>query len=115
MPKDVLDLDRLKEEVVEYLGGSGLPIFYCFGVPGEEGYVYWDTQHHPDWRQFADVARESGARLFLFVCRELDAAELSGARDTLSDVEMADGDREDASAFLDTLRPHVGHVAWLRI
>src|SRR5437870_4558739 len=111
MAKEVVDLDRLKQEVVEYLGGSGLPIFYCFGVPAEEGYVYWDTEHHSDWRQFADVARESGARLFLFVCRELDAGELAQARETLSEVEMVDGDREDATAFLDTLRPHIGHVA----
>ena len=115
MLKSDVDLDRLKTEILEYLGTGSVPIFYCFGVPGEEGHVYWDSQQRPDWRQFIDVARDAGAKLFLFTCHELEADELDGARDTLADVEMEDGDREDASEFLNKLRSHVGHVAWLRI
>jgi hypothetical protein len=109
------DLDRLKGEVLDYLRAAGLPIYYAFGVPGEEGFAYWDTEQYPDWRQFTDVAREAGSRMFLFSSRQLAAEELLGARETLGEVEMADNDREDASDFLDTLRPNVGRVAWLRI
>ena len=115
MPAKDQDLDRLKGEVLDYLRAAGLPIYYSFGMPGEEGFAYWDTEQYPDWRQFTDVAREAGARMFLFSSRQLADEELIGARETLAEVEMADNDREDAGDFLDTLRPNVGRVAWLRI
>jgi hypothetical protein len=115
MPARDQDLDRLKGEVLDYLRAAGLPIYYCFGMPGEEGFAYWDTEQHPDWRQFTDVAREAGARMFLFSSREFADEELMSARETLGEVEMADNDREDAGDFLNTLRPNVGKIAWLRI
>ncbi len=115
MPPKDQDLDRLKGEVLDYLRAAGLPIYYSFGGPGEEGFAYWDTEQYPDWRQFTDVAREAGARMFLFSSRQLAAEELTGAKETLAEVEMADNDREDAGDFLDTLRPNIGRVAWLRI
>ena len=116
MLKSDVDLNRMKAEMLEYLGTGGVPIFYCFGVPGEEGYVYWDNRQHPDWRQFIDVAREAGAKLFLFASHELETEELSGARDTLSDV----GDLADVSqgscrcparrSFARAHHCHLGHL-----
>lgn len=115
MPKNDLELDSLKNEVLEYLRAAGLPIFYGFGIPGEESYTYWDAGQYPDWRQFVDVAKESGARLLLFSSRMFDADELRMARETLEEVEMADNDRDDANEFLDGIRSKVGHVAWIRV
>ncbi len=115
MPTKDFDLDRLRGEILDYVRSVGLPIFHCQGIPGEEGFLYWDAAAYPDFRQFSDVAREAGARMFLFSSLEFSSDEMDGARETLADVEMADNDREDANDFLDSLRPNVGHVAWVRI
>ena len=115
MAKNVSEIDRLKDEVLDYLRTTGSPIFHAIGLPGEEGFIFWDAAQYPDWRQFIDVARESGARTFLFSSRALDAGELDGARETLDEVEMADAARREAVEFISTLRPQVGHIAWVRI
>ena len=98
MPAKDQDLDRLKGEVLDYLRAAGLPIYYCFGMPGEDGFAYWDTEQHPDWRQFTDVAREAGARMFLFSSRELADEELTGARETLGEAAGILMERDKVSA-----------------
>ncbi len=115
MPKGSLELQRLKTEILEYLRSVGLPVFYCLGIPGDEGFIFWDHAQYPDWRQFIDVAKESGARMFLFSSRDLTLEELQTAREALEEVAAESSEREDAVAFLDSLHQHVGHGAWVRV
>ena len=108
-------MDRLKTEILDSLNSSGLPLFYALGMPGEEGFVYWDNIQFPDWKQFIDVARQSGATMFLFSSHQLIAEELQAARDMIEEVEMKGLDREGAFEMLDAMRTHLGHEAWLRV
>ena len=111
----VVELDRLKSEALDYLRTNGAPIFFAAGIPGEDGFYFWDAEQYPDWRQFVDVGRESGARLFQFSSEALDRDEIDGANETLELTEMPAEERRDAQAFLVMIEPNIGHTAWLRI
>ena len=108
-------MDRLKTEILESLTETGLPIYYALGMPGEEGFVYWDNIQFPDWKHFIDVAKKSGANMFLFSSHQLIAEEIQAARDMIEDVEMKGLDRDGAFEMLDSMRAHLGHEAWVRV
>ena len=115
MPPTELDLDRMRNEMQGYLRLSGLPVFYGLGGPDEENYTYWDTRTYPDWRQFMDVAKESGARLLVFSSTVLQVEDVDMALEHLEEAAM---EREERSQFLDRLnilRLHEGQAAWVRI
>lgn len=108
-------LDRLKNEILDHLREIGLPIFYAMGGPGDEGFVYWDNLHYPDWKQFIQVARDAGASMFLFSSHQLSAGELESAHETIEDVEMKGLDRDGAFEMIDGMRAHLGDEAWVRL
>ncbi len=115
MPQTELDLDRLRSEMMDYMRDTGLPIFYGLGTPEEDDYVFWDTAAFPDWRQFVDVAKESGARLLLFSSQALTDTDLEQAIEKLGECDL---NREDRGFFMrqfEQLRKHVGQTAWVRI
>jgi len=101
--------------MMDYLRQSGLPIFYGLGLPEEDDYTYWDTRSFPDWRQFVDVARESGARLLIFSYDEFDEEELDQAIEKLDECELDPEERLPYLKRFEALRKQVGHTDWVRI
>ena len=115
MPPTELDLDRLRSEMMDYMRDTGLPIFYAVGAPEEDDYIFWDTGAFPDWRQFVDVAKESGARLLVFCSQALTDGELEQAMEKLSECDL---NREESGFYLkqfEALRRRIGQTAWVRI
>jgi len=90
-----LNLDTLKQEVLEYLDSAGFAVFH--GHPGGlEGppVILWDTEHHPDYRMFLEVARKAGVNLVVFATREFEAADLD---DLLAQIETASSPAKSAA------------------
>jgi hypothetical protein len=97
-----LNLDTLKREILEYLNASGLAVFH--GRPGGldgQSLVLWDTERHPDYRMFLDVARKSDTRVIIFASREFQAADID---DLLAQVEDLDLSREEQREYQTRLR-----------
>ena len=72
-----LNLDTLKQEILEFLDSAGFAVFYS--SPGSlDGFplVLWDTERHPDYQMFLDVARKSGIKLVMFASREFETSEV---------------------------------------
>jgi len=115
MPKTEVDLTRLRAEMMDYMRHTGLPVFYGIGMPEEEEFVYWDTREFPDWRQFIDVAKESGARMLLFSSESFDEEELDQAFEKLSEGDMPSEDRLPYVRQLEALRRLVGQTSWVRV
>jgi hypothetical protein len=100
-----LNLDTLKLEVLEYLDASGFAVFH--GHPGSlEGppAVLWDSEHHPDYRMFLEVARKAGINLVVFGTREFEAADLDDLLAQLDDCELTREERRDYESRLRELR-----------
>jgi len=100
-----LNLDTLKQEVLEYLDSAGFAV--CHGHPGGlEGppVVLWDTEHYPDYRMFLEVARKAGINLVVFGTREFEAADLDDLVAQLDDCELTREERRDYESRLRELR-----------
>ena len=97
-----LNLDTLKQEILDYLVSTGFATFH--GSPGGlEGLpmVLWDTQRHPDYRMFLEVAQKIGVKLVLFASREFDAAEVDELAAQLEECELS---REEYRGYESRLR-----------
>ncbi|MGA1996980.1 MAG: hypothetical protein ABSH45_14490, partial [Bryobacteraceae bacterium] len=72
-----LNLDTLKREMLDYLAGSGLAVYYS-SPGGLEGMpmVLWDIERHPDYQMFLEVARKAGATMVVFAAREFEASDI---------------------------------------
>jgi hypothetical protein len=97
-----LNLDTLKREILDYLDSNEFAVFHG-SAGGLDGFplVLWDTEHHPDYQMFLDVARKSGVKLILFATREFEAADLD---DLLGQLEACGLTREEHRDYESRLR-----------
>jgi hypothetical protein len=111
-----LNLDTLKREILEYLDSSGLAVFH--GSPGGldgQSLVLWDTERHPDYQMFLDVALKSEARVIIFASREFLAADTEDLLAQLDDLELTRGEKRDYEKRLRELRIHEGVTCSLEL
>jgi hypothetical protein len=98
-----LNLDTLRAEIQEHLEARGLVVFHSFPrTTADSGAgVHWDTDRHPDYREFIAAAEASGSRLVTLYAREFSAEMVEDALDQLTDAKM---DREERRAIESRLR-----------
>jgi hypothetical protein len=111
-----LNLDTLKQEILEYLGSTGFAIFH--GSPGGlEGLpmVLWDTERHPDYQMFLEAAQKIGVKLILFASREFDAAEVDEVIAQLDECELSRDEYRDYESRLRDLRGYEGVTCTLEL
>ena len=104
-----LNLDTLKREMLDYLAGSGLAVYYS-SPGGLEGMplVLWDTERHPDYQMFLEVARKAGATMILFAAREFEASDIDDLLAQLDDCGLERDERRDYEKRLRDLRSYLG-------
>jgi hypothetical protein len=111
-----LNLDTLKQEILEYLGSTGFAIFH--GTPGGlDGLpmVLWDTERHPDYQMFLEVARQTGVKLILFASREFEAGEVDEVVEQLDDCELSREEYRGYESSLRDLRVYEGVTCTLEL
>lgn len=104
-----LNLDTLKREILDYLASSGFVIFH--GSPGGlEGLplVLWDSERHPDYQMFLEVARQAGAKIVIFASREFDADEIDELSSSLEDLDLTREEQREYESRLRDLRIYTG-------
>jgi hypothetical protein len=111
-----LNLDTLKHEILDYLDSSEFAVFR--GSPGGlEGLpmVLWDTEHHPDYQMFLDVARKAGVKLILFAAGEFEAADLDDLLMQLEDCGLTREEQREYESRLRKLRGFEGVTCSLEL
>jgi hypothetical protein len=111
-----LNLDTLKQEILEFLNASGFAVFHS--IPGGlEGFpiVLWDTERFPDYQMFLDVARQSGIKLILLAVREFESSDLDDLLAQLDDCELTREERRDYESRLRELRIFTGVTCSLEL
>jgi hypothetical protein len=111
-----LNLDTLKREILEYLESSGLAVFH--GSPGGldgQTMVLWDTERHPDYRMFLDVALKSETRVIVFASREFAAADTEDLLSQLDELDLTRDEKRDYEKRLRALRVHEGVTCSLEL
>ncbi|HXM45320.1 MAG TPA: hypothetical protein VN924_29055 [Bryobacteraceae bacterium] len=104
-----LNLDTLKQEILEYLEHSEFAIFRS-ASGGLEGLpmVLWDAERYPDYQMFLDTARKTGAKMILFAAREFESPEVDEAVEELGECDLSREERRDLETRLRELRVHEG-------
>jgi hypothetical protein len=111
-----LNLDTLKREILDYLDSSGLAVFHgCPGGLDGQSMVLWDTERHPDYQTFLDVAVKSETRLIIFASREFVAADTEDLLAQLEELDLTRDEKRDYEKRLRALRAHEGVTCSLEL
>ena len=111
-----LNLDTLKREILEYLDSTGFAIFHsCPGGLEGQPMVLWDAERHPDYRMFLEVAHKSGVHLFVFACREFEAAYLDDLLGQLDELDLTREEHRDYQQRLRDLRIYEGQTCAIEL
>lgn len=111
-----LNLDTLKLEILEFLETSGFAVFH--GNPGGlEGLpmVLWDTDRHPDYRMFLEVAQRCDAKLVVFGAREFESEHIDDVVSQLDECNLDRDERRDYESRLRKLRVYAGQTCSLEL
>jgi hypothetical protein len=111
-----LNLDTLKREILEYLNSSGFAIFHS-SPGGLEGLpmVLWDTEGHPDYQMFLEVAKKSGIQIILFASREFETSDLDDLMSQIEELDISRDEQRDYEKRLRGLRGYEGQTCSLEL
>lgn len=111
-----LNLESLKNEILDYLERSEFAVFRSFSG-GLEGLpiITWDIDSFPDYRQFLDVARKVGVKLVLFAARELEAEEIEELLEEVEDATLTREERREVDRRIKDAQRRVGATCSLEL
>ncbi len=111
-----VNLDSLKSEILEHLGSEGFVVFHGYSrLADTDSFVAWDTDRHPDYREFLKVARQAGVTLIVFNDRQFSAEHLEDATERLEDCELTTEERRTLERRLRELRGYEGFTCGLEL
>jgi hypothetical protein len=104
-----LNLDTLKQEILEYLEHSEFAVFRS-APGGLEGLpiILWDAERYPDYQMFLETARKTGAKMILFASSEFESTEIDDTVEELDECDLTREERRDLESRLRELRGHEG-------
>lgn len=110
------NLNTLKRDIQEYLDASGFAVFHS-SPGGLEGMpmVLWDTERHPDYRTFLEVAQKSGVPIVVFATRAFEASDLDDLLGQLEDIELTREEQREYESRLRAFRIHEGQTCLIEL
>jgi hypothetical protein len=112
-----LNLDTLKREILGYLDESGFAVFHS--LPGSldpsANAILWDSEHHPDYQMFLDVARKTGIKLILFGSAEFATSDLDELVEQLDAADLPRDDQREYRSRLRDLRAYEGQTCSIEL
>ena len=111
-----LNLDSIKDEILEQLSGQGFAVFYGYCRSGESRpLAFWDTVRTPDFRPFLATARQAGVSLVVFHYIEFVPPMVEDAMDRLEDCEMSADERRGFERRLRDMQAYQGFTCALEL
>jgi hypothetical protein len=96
-----MDLETAKTEIKTYLEQSNLGVFHGYSGMGDSVSVYWDTERHPDFREFLKAAEKAGVKLVVFYSRQFSLDQID---EIIEELQEADFTREEKRNYEHRLR-----------
>ncbi len=104
-----LDLESLRAEIQAYLDDSGLAVFYGYhSMPDALNQVSWDTEGHPDFKQFLAAAVKAGSKLIVFHHQSFSLDQIDEAIDRLEDSDFTRDEKRSYETRLRQLQAYEG-------
>ena len=103
------DLETLRNEIEAHLKQSGVAIFHGFHRTLQPGaHVSWDTEKHPNFREFVETAIQAGAHLIVFNHHAFSLDHIDEALDQLEDADFAPEEKRNYERRLKQLQAYEG-------
>lgn len=110
------NLDTLKVEVLSHLRALDLAVFHgCSRLTDSDTVVNWDTERHPDFREFLDAARKAGVKLVVYHERVFSSEMLEEARERLELTDISEPERRTIGRQVDEFDPYQGFTCLLEL
>jgi hypothetical protein len=113
------NLDTLRHEIEQHLESRGMAVFRSYPRADSEGSlagtVYWDSQAHPDYREFVEAACAAGVRLVTLHARELTPEIIENALAQLAEADMERDERRALDARLNQIQAYEGFTCQIEL
>jgi hypothetical protein len=111
-----LNLDTLKVEVLSYLQRQDFAVFHGYSrLADSDSFVSWDTERHPDFREFLDTARQAGVKLVVYHDQVFSSDMLEEARERLELTDISEPERRTIGRQVDEFDPYEGFTCLLEL
>jgi hypothetical protein len=111
-----LDLETLRTEVEAHLQQAGMPVFYGYHrMLDSMIQVSWDTEHHGDFREFLQTARQAGAKLIIFNHEAFQLDQIDEALDELEECDFTREEKRHYESRLHQLRAYEGFTCSVQL
>jgi hypothetical protein len=113
------NLDTLRREIEQHLESRGMAVFRSYPRADSEsslnGAIFWDSENHPDYREFVEAAWAAGARMMTLYAREFTADIVESSLVQLSDTELERDERRALEARLNEMRAYQGFTCQVEL
>jgi hypothetical protein len=110
------DLDQLKSGIPTLLQERGFSIFHGVSrISEDENVIYWDSEKHPDHREFLECASSLGIKVIVMHTREFAATALDDVQAELEDSSLPPSERRELEKRIKALRPYTGFTGNLEL
>ena len=111
-----LDLESLRTEMQAYLDESDLAVFHGYHrMMDSLAQVLWDTERHPDFREFLATARKAGATLVVFHQQPFSLDQIDEALDQLEDADFSRDEKRSLETRLRQLQAYEGFTCSIEL
>ncbi len=111
-----LNLDVLKDDILEQLEAQGFVVFHGFCRNGESRPVaFWDTSRTPDFQPFLASARQAGAKMVVFNHVGFVSGMVEDAMDRLEGCELPAEERRGLERGLREMHSYQGFTCAIEI
>ena len=111
-----VNLDSLKNEILEHLEAQGFVVFEGFCRGSESRPVaYWNTHRRPDFREFAATASQAGVRMMVFNYLEFASGMAEDGLEQLEDCDLPSDERRTLERRLREMLPYHGFTCALEL
>lgn len=111
-----LNLDSVRAEIQEYLESRGIAVYHAFpGLDENAPVVHWDTDHHPDYRDFLSVAEAAGVRLVALHANEFQEEIADQALERVANASLPASERAAMERRIREMRRYDGYTCQIEL
>jgi len=110
-----LNLNTLRGEIQEHVEAQGMVAFQSLPRSVEPAAVYWDTDRHPDYREFVAAAAAAGVRMVTLYAREFTSDLFDDTLEQLTETRMDRDERRAIETRLNEIRAYEGFTCQIEL
>ena len=104
-----LDLESLRAEIQAYVDESGVAVFHGFRQsPERVAQVAWDTEGHPDFREFLNAGLKAGVKLFVFHVENFSLERVDEVLEQIGETDLTREEKRNYETRLKQLHDYDG-------